>query len=610
MRKTNYLNNKDILKEIHKSKNTFCSYIDPEFSSYDIIVNSVNEINDETVEEAIYNKSKRLCVEKYDAMKAQGIKVKQDECWPEPNSITRHNVVFRVMTFDHIPDEPHKKKNPKTIADVKTKVNFPPFQHWRYNEDNILVCVGKSHWIGGLENGHFSITHGKVTQKLALMWMKLVERYSTRGNVRNYCVDAETQALTDEGWLGIDEISENNKILSYENGVMKWSNIKSVFRGHHSGLMHKMTLRGFDSLVTPEHKFVTVDGIKKVELLKETDRLVLLGEEEVTTHKKVYSDELVELVGWIVTEGCYEKGRKGKFSKISVSQNRGPHADRIRNCLNALKFVFSEKANSKNNISFRISAEDSRIIKNILPEKNLNMEFILNLTTDQRRLLIETMIDGDGWRTGQYKRYAQKCKQHVDLLQILCALSGIRSNYHFKENVISYGKPTSYYVVNLFTKTKNVARVENINFHGGKNNGRKSGQVGKGKENHPNFPVEPYNDRIWCPETEFGSFVARRNGTVYLTGNSYNDEMRGQAIVQLSQIGLQFNEQKSNNPFSYYTSVITNSFVKVINSEKQNQNIRDEILEMNGLDPSHTRLHDAEWDAAVKRNDPEQKNNT
>jgi hypothetical protein len=86
-------------------------------------------------------------------------------------------------------------------------------------------------------------------------------------------------------------------------------------------------------------------------------------------------------------------------------------------------------------------------------------------------------------------------------------------------------------------------------------------------------------------------------------GYTYNDEMKGQAILQLSQIGLQFDESKSNNPFAYYTAAVTNSFVRVINLEKRNQNIRDDILEMNDLKPSHTRLHEGEWEAAIRRNE-------
>jgi hypothetical protein len=72
-------------------------------------------------------------------------------------------------------------------------------------------------------------------------------------------------------------------------------------------------------------------------------------------------------------------------------------------------------------------------------------------------------------------------------------------------------------------------------------------------------------------------------------GYTYNEEMRGQALLQLSQIGLQFDESKSQNPFAYYTAAITNSFTRILNIEKKNQNIRDDILEINGLNPSWTR---------------------
>jgi hypothetical protein len=76
-------------------------------------------------------------------------------------------------------------------------------------------------------------------------------------------------------------------------------------------------------------------------------------------------------------------------------------------------------------------------------------------------------------------------------------------------------------------------------------------------------------------------------------GYTYNDEMKGQAILQLTQIGLQFDESKSDNPFAYYTAAVTNSFVRIINLEKRNQNIRDDILEMNGMNPSWTRQNSA-----------------
>jgi hypothetical protein len=72
-------------------------------------------------------------------------------------------------------------------------------------------------------------------------------------------------------------------------------------------------------------------------------------------------------------------------------------------------------------------------------------------------------------------------------------------------------------------------------------------------------------------------------------GYTYNDEMKASAILQLTYVGLRFNEAKSANPFAYYTAAITNSFCRVLNTEKRNQNIRDDILELNNLNPSWTR---------------------
>ena len=74
-------------------------------------------------------------------------------------------------------------------------------------------------------------------------------------------------------------------------------------------------------------------------------------------------------------------------------------------------------------------------------------------------------------------------------------------------------------------------------------------------------------------------------------GYTYLDEMKNQALLQLSQIGLQFDESRSDtpNPFAYYTAAITNSFTRVLNIEKKNQNIRDDLLTMHGATPSYTR---------------------
>ena len=167
MKRVNYLNNRDILAEIHKSKNTFCSYTDDDFARYDIILPSIDKINIRTIADAKRNKAKRLGLQEYEQRKEAGERVKQADCAVDYRKIAKTDVVFRIMTNDHIPEEKGRKKNPKTVADTKTKLNFPPFQHYKFNDKDELVCVGKSHWEGGMDNGYFNKNHGMATNKLA-----------------------------------------------------------------------------------------------------------------------------------------------------------------------------------------------------------------------------------------------------------------------------------------------------------------------------------------------------------------------------------------------------------------------------------------------------------
>ena len=223
MARTKYLNNKDLLKQIALSKNSYCSYIDEKYATYDIILPSLDKINVRTVAQAKRNQAKRLANLNYIQAKSEGKKVKQAEFEINWKKIEKSDLVFRIMTFDHIPEEPGRKKNPKTIADTKVKLNFPPFQHYKLNEQDELVCIGKSHWEGGMQNGAFSMEHGKATDKLAMMWIKLCERYATRGNVRGYTYNDEMkgQAILQLAQIGLqfDESKSANPFAYYTAAV-------------------------------------------------------------------------------------------------------------------------------------------------------------------------------------------------------------------------------------------------------------------------------------------------------------------------------------------------------------------------------------------------------
>ena len=222
--KIKYLTNKDLLREIHLSKNTFCSFTDPAYSEYDLIVTNLERLNIRTIAEAKRNRAAKMSKAAHEAAVAvAGKKMPAKEFEVDYRKVQKQDLVFRVMTFTHVPLAPGRKKTLKNTADSHDKVNFPPFQHWKYDENDNLVCVGKSHWKGDLDRGEFSKDHGQMTNNLARMFIKLCERYATRGNVRGYTYNDEMkgQAILQLRQIGLqfDESKSDNPFAYYTAAV-------------------------------------------------------------------------------------------------------------------------------------------------------------------------------------------------------------------------------------------------------------------------------------------------------------------------------------------------------------------------------------------------------
>jgi hypothetical protein len=223
-RKVRYLNNKDLLAEIHKSKNTFSTFTQPSYSQHDLILPSIDKINIRTVADAKRNRAKRLGLIAFTEARISGDKkIKLAECTPDYKTIQKLDLVFRVMTFNHIPLAPGRKKTVKSTADGHDKVNFPPFQHWKFNDTDELICVGKSHWKGPLDTGSFNKDHGRITENLGKMFIKLSERYAQRSNWRGYTYNEEMrgQAILQLSQIGLqfDESKSENPFAYYTAAV-------------------------------------------------------------------------------------------------------------------------------------------------------------------------------------------------------------------------------------------------------------------------------------------------------------------------------------------------------------------------------------------------------
>ena len=210
-----------------------------------MILPDIGKINKKNILQARKDRAERLAKLAHEAAAVDGVKRKLDEFEVKLKDVPDTDVVFRVMTWSHVPVDdvksrkaaikameeegiPHSEYDDDTEIDISNntkyvKCNFPPFEHYTVDEEGNPVCVGRSHWKGGLKTGKFSKDHGRMTPKLANMFIKLCERYATRSNWRGYTYNDEmrSQALLQLSQIGLqfDESKSQNPFAYYTAAI-------------------------------------------------------------------------------------------------------------------------------------------------------------------------------------------------------------------------------------------------------------------------------------------------------------------------------------------------------------------------------------------------------
>lgn len=206
-----------------------------------MILPDISKINKKNILQARKDRAVRLQKLAHEAATADGTKRKMDEFEIKLKNVPQTDVVFRVMTWEHIPIDDAKSRkaamkqmeldgistseyDDDTLVDISNntkyvKINFPPFEHYKVDEEGTPILVGRSHWKGGLKTGKFNKDHGKMTNKLAHMFIKLCERYATRSNWRGYTYNDEmrSQALLQLSFIALqfDESKSQNPFAYY-----------------------------------------------------------------------------------------------------------------------------------------------------------------------------------------------------------------------------------------------------------------------------------------------------------------------------------------------------------------------------------------------------------
>lgn len=352
------------------------------------------------------------------------------------------------------------------------------------------------------------------------------------------CVDMETEALTKRGWVKGDDLHPGDEVLTlnHETGVSEWQPVQRMNRFEVvDEPMLRMQGVGHDSVTTMNHRWAVIDreGRRKFvtsETLNQSHRIPTAAPHTDFPREGKFSDSFVELVAWWWTEGCHSGGTEntsdtpyvdslgrvymshkshtGSFGQASIAQSHTRNPERVESIRSALDteypngWGFEYVLNSESRLggdvtSFRLRREVFDALNAVAPGKVVSLDFIYSLTRAQVELFIQTSCAGDGWhyRRGDLDIW-QKDHGVLDAYEVALILSG---------RMVAESEHAGGKVVNAYRKS--TVRP----FHAA-------------AAPNPRMVIEEesYTGTVWCPTVENSTWLARRGGTVWFTGNSVN----------------------------------------------------------------------------------------
>lgn len=358
-----------------------------------------------------------------------------------------------------------------------------------------------------------------------------------------YCADEETEILTPEGWRRHDEIETGATVLTlnHETGKSEWQVATAVSRfsvadepmvsmegdthsslttlAHRWPVMHTRSKGGRDDRVYRQEREWTTS-----EQLNVADSLITGAPCADLPILPMYTDAFVEAVAWFYTEGHIARRYVSAQVSIAQSQNVNPeNVDRIRSALTALhgpavtermstgKLALAEpmwrehhyvhREPDYEKVDFWLNTAASQRLLDVAPDRVVSLDFVQALTRKQLELFIETSLAADGW--GAY--LAQNDVRRLAAFELACILTGRTPHAytdHFPFRLKDGTLAKARQMIHVSRKALcHIAAPSSIKY-------------AKGPRR------TTYTGVVWCPTTPNGTWLARRHGCVYYTGNS------------------------------------------------------------------------------------------
>lgn len=405
--------------------------------------------------------------------------------------------------------------------------------------------------------------NGTTSSTVSRGWQQEAWQFYDQVGEAHYCADPETEILTDGGWRRYDEVARGTVVLTLntETGLSEWQPMEAlnVFPLVNEQML-ALDTKQHSSLTTMNHRWPTLQyrrsesGEKSLRprftdsaSLNCSDRIITAAPCADLPEQAKWDDALVELVAWFWTEGTISQNPGQSSKRLSISQSPSANPAYVSRIRKALTTVFGEPEESLRGYVescpsdhpydeantyrdkhgyrqclicrrggrsdtprsgkqfppgwreynepnrpmtiFVLNQAAAEQLLTIAPNRIVQPWFIRDLTAAQLELFIATSIAADGHGI----HLAQRDPERLSGFELACILSGRTPHTYLQKNEM--------WNVTALTKST----VVPVSPAYGVDLGKKT--------------VE-YTGDVWCPTTPNRTWMARRNGTVYFTGNS------------------------------------------------------------------------------------------
>lgn len=340
-----------------------------------------------------------------------------------------------------------------------------------------------------------------------------------------YCVDEDTEALTKRGWRRYSEVTTEDEFLAFnvDSNKTQWEYPSNIFQEDYSGPMLKIGGKNhhFSALVTPNHEWpiIRLHGSKELRLPIERvssvnipKKCLLIRSADYSGNNEKYSDAFIKIIAWIFTEGSSRNNHK----HISISQSEKENPEFCKEIEKLLIEMGANDSGGDKNLgktkrvgnrgstrrddlwfstyfkeeshcwSWNLSGKPTDKIMEVFKDKAnkiLSYEFISELSTRQAKMFVEVALKGDGTkRNGTFNQHNRERMDNFCAIAVLAGYSPSLTDIYTNCALRKKGRYTWY---------KDVKK-EWVH----------------------------YNGIVWCPTLPSGYWVARRDGKVFITGNS------------------------------------------------------------------------------------------